>query len=74
MSSGFGYLIIDSFTSTHDWLDGSGLTLNNLEFVLKDVKGNIIPLHGSHVSFSNVFSKLQVEDAQEKYGNYLYLL
>jgi len=62
ISSDFGYLIIDSFTSTHDWLDCSGLTLNNLEFVLRDVKGNIIPLHGSHVSFSIVFSKLQLED------------
>lgn len=62
ISSDFGYLIIDSFTSTHDWLDCSGLTLNNLEFVLRDVKGNVIPLHGSHVSFSIVFSKLQLED------------
>ena len=62
VSSDFGYLIIDSFTSTHDWLDGSNLTLNSLEFVLKDVKGNVIPLHGSHVSFSIVFSKLHLED------------
>ena len=63
VSSDFGYLIIDSFTSTHDWLDCSGLTINNIEFVLKDVKGNVIPLHGSHVSFSIVFSKMQLEDA-----------
>ena len=63
VSSDFGFLIIDSFTSTHDWLDGSSLTLNNLEFILKDVKGHIIPLHGSHVSFSIVFSKLHLEDA-----------
>ena len=63
ITSDFGFLIIDSFTSTHDWLDASGLTLNNLEFVLKDVKGNVIPLHGSHVSFSIVFSKLELEDA-----------
>jgi 6-phosphofructokinase len=62
VSSDFGYLIIDSFTSTHDWLDASSLTLNSLEFVLKDVKGNVIPLHGSHVSFSIVFSKLHLED------------
>jgi hypothetical protein len=62
ITSDFGLLIIDSFTSNHDWLDCSGLTLNNLEFVLKDVKGNEIPLHGSHVSFSIVFSKLQLED------------
>ena len=62
VSSDFGFLIIDSFTSSHDWLDCSGLALNNIEFVLKDVKGNVIPLHGSHVSFSIVFSKLHLED------------
>ena len=62
ITSDFGYLIVDTFTSTHDWLDCSGLTLNNLEFVLRDVKGNVIPLHGSHVSFSIVFSKQQLED------------
>jgi len=61
ITSDFGYLINDSFTSNHDWLDCAGLTLNSLEFVLKDVKGNDIPLHGSHVSFSIVFSKLQLE-------------
>ena len=62
VSSDFGYLIIDSYTSNHDWLDCSNLTLNNLEFVLKDVKGNVIPLHGSHVSFSIVFSKTELEN------------
>ena len=62
VSSDFGFLIIDSFTSTHDWLNCSGLSLNSIEFVLKDVKGNVIPLHGSHVSFSVVFSKLSLED------------
>ena len=35
ITSDFGYLIVDSFTSTHDWLDCSGLTLNNIEFILK---------------------------------------
>ena len=62
VSSDFGYLIIDSFQSSHDWLDCSGMTLNNLEFVLKDVKGNVIPLHGSHVSFSIVFSRKELDD------------
>ena len=62
ITSDFGYLIADSFTSTHDWLDCSGLTLNSIEFILRDVKGNTVPLHGTHVSFSIVFSKLQLED------------
>jgi hypothetical protein len=62
VSSDFGYLIVETFTSTHDWLNCSQLTLNNIEFKLRDVKGNIVPLHGSHVSFSIVFSKKNLED------------
>ena len=62
VSSDFGYLIIESFTSTHDWLDCGGLTLNCLEFQLRDVKGNLVPLHDSNVSFSIVFSKQNLED------------
>ena len=56
VTSDYGYLIVDSFSSTHDFLDCSNLTLSSLEFHLKDVKGNFIPLHGMHVSFSIVFS------------------
>lgn len=58
VSSDFGYLIIDSFTSPHDFLDCSRLTLGTIEFSLRDVKGNYIPLHGGHVSFSIVFSSV----------------
>ena len=62
VSSDFGYLIVETFTSTHDWLDCGGLTLNCLEFQLRDVKGNLVPLHDSNVSFSIVFSKMNLED------------
>ena len=62
VTSDFGYLIVDNFTSTHDWLDCGGLTINNLEFQLRDVKGNLVPLHDSNVSFSIVFSKVNLED------------
>ena len=55
-SSDFGFLIIDTFTSPHDFLDCSKLTLNTFEFVLRDVKGTILPLHGGHVSFSIAFN------------------
>ena len=58
VSSDFGYLIIDSFTSPHDFLDCSKLTLGTIEFNLKDVKGKYLPLHGGHVSFSIVFSTM----------------
>ena len=56
VTSDYGYLIVDSFTSTHDFLDCSRLTLGTIEFNLRDVRGNLIPLHGAHVSFSIVFS------------------
>ena len=62
VSSDFGYLVIDNYTSTHDWLDCSNLTLSCMEFILRDSYGNIVPLHGSNVSFSIVFSKQSSED------------
>ena len=61
VSSDFGYLIIDSFTSTHDFLDCSRLTLGTIEFSLRDVKGAYVPLHGGHVSFSIVFSTVNAD-------------
>lgn len=61
VSSDYGYLIIDSFTSPHDFLDCSKLTLGTIEFSLKDVKGNLVPLHGGHVSFSIVFSSINID-------------
>jgi hypothetical protein len=62
VSSDFGYLIVEAFTSTHDWLDCGGMTINCLQFQLKDIKGNLVPLHESNVSFSIVFSKMNLED------------
>ena len=61
VSSDFGYMIIDSFTSPHDFLDCSRLTLGTIEFNLRDVKGKYIPLHGGHVSFSIVFSTVNTD-------------
>ena len=66
VSSDFGYLIIDNYTSTHDWLDCSNLILSCMEFVLRDSYGNIVPLHGSNVSISIVFSKQNLEDNELK--------
>ena len=56
VTSDYGYLIVDSFTSSHDFLNCSNQTLSTIEFNLEDVKGNFIPLHGANVSFSVVFS------------------
>ena len=56
VTSSYGSMIIDQYTSNHDFLDCSDQTLCTLEFNFKDIKGNIIPLHGSNVSFSIVFA------------------
>jgi hypothetical protein len=62
VSSDYGYMIIDNYTSTHDWMDCSSLTISCLEFQLRDSHGNLVPLHGSNVSFSIVFSQITLED------------
>jgi hypothetical protein len=55
-SSDFGYLIVDQHVSDHDYLDISRMTLNTIDFQIKDVKGNYIPFHDSPISFTIVFS------------------
>lgn len=56
VSSDFGTMIIDSVESDQDFLDCSKQTLKTLEFMIQDVKGTVIPLHGANVSFTLVFS------------------
>ena len=55
-NSDFGYLVIDQIVSDHDYLDCSRMTLNTIDFQIRDVKGNLIPFHDSPVSFTIVFS------------------
>ena len=55
-TSDFGYLIIDQVVSDHDWLDCSRMTLNTIDFQIKDVKGNYINFRDSPLSFTKVFS------------------
>ena len=55
-ASDFGYLIVSDLESDHDYLECSRMTLNTIDFQLQDVKGNMIPLHDSPVSFTIVFS------------------
>lgn len=62
VTSDFGYLICENFTSTHDWLSCASLSISCLEFQLRDSTGNLVPLHGANVSFSIVFSKISEED------------
>ena len=50
-------MIIDQITSSSDWLDVSRMTLKTIQFQIKNVKGQIIPLHNATVSLSIVFDK-----------------
>ena len=56
VSSSFGYLIIDSVVSQHDKIDVSRQLIKTMEFSFRNVHGDIIDLHGSHVSLSLVFA------------------
>ena len=52
----FGYLIVDQSVSGHDYLGCSRMTLNSIDFQIRDVKGDLVPLHDSPVSFTIVFT------------------
>ena len=55
VSSGIGYLIIDSVVSPHDKMDDSRQRIEPIQINLKYVSGNAINLHGANCSFSLVF-------------------
>ena len=55
VSSGFGYLIMDSVVAPHDKIDVSRQLIKTVELSFRNVHGNIIDLHGAHVSFSMVY-------------------
>ena len=51
-------MIFDQVMSGNDFLDCSRQTIKTIEFNLKDVNGNLVPFHGSNVSFSIIFDQL----------------
>ena len=55
VSSGFGFLIIDSVVSPHDKMDASRQNIQTIQIVLNYVSGNVIYLHGADISFPLVF-------------------
>jgi len=59
VNAGHGEVIFDQTVTGMDYLDCSHQTLSRISFKLKDVFGNIIDLHGNHLSFSIVFSRVQ---------------
>ena len=55
VSSGFGYLIMDSVVAPHDKIVVSRQLIKTMGLPFRNVHGNIIDLYGAHVSFSMVF-------------------
>ena len=55
VSADYNQMIFDQVLVSNDFIECSR-QWRQLEFSLKDVKGNIINLHGSHISFSLIFS------------------
>lgn len=59
VNAGHGEVIFDQTVTGMDYLDCSHQTLSRISFQLRDVFGNTINLHGNHISFSIVFSRVQ---------------
>ena len=56
VNADFGYICIDQHVSDHDYLPVERMTLNTIDFQVRDVKGNLVPFHGSPISFTIAFS------------------
>ena len=59
VNAGHGEVIFDQTVTGMDYLDCSRQTLSRISVQLRDVYSNIINLHGNHISFSIVFSRVQ---------------
>ena len=59
VTNNYGYAIYDSVVAAHDYIDVSKQLLSTLECKLTDSRGNDVPLHGSNVSFSLIFSTMK---------------
>ena len=55
VGSSFGDLVMDSVVAPHDKIDVSRQLIGTLNFILKNVHGNVIDLHAAQVSLSMVF-------------------
>ena len=59
VSSSFGFQMLDSVVAPHGKIDVSRQSLKTMHFILKNVHGNAINLHGAHVSLSLIFQTLE---------------
>ena len=55
VSSSLGYFIMDSVVAPHDEIDMRQHLFKTLHLLFENVHGNVIDLHGAHVSFSAIF-------------------
>jgi len=58
VSADKGDMIFDQVMTGNDFGDCSKQTLRTISFELKDSRGNYVNLHGSNLSFSIIFSRL----------------
>jgi hypothetical protein len=58
VTSEYNSVIFDQVMTSNDYIDCSRQTWQRLEFQLRDAKGNTINLHGSHMSFSIIMSRM----------------
>ena len=56
-----GDYIFDQVMTGNDFGDCSKQTLRSISFELKDSNNNYIPMHGNHLSFSVIFSRMNPE-------------
>ena len=59
VSSSFGYQILDCVVAPHDKSDVSRQSFKLTHFIRKNVHGNVINLHGAHVSLSLIFQTIE---------------
>ena len=61
VSANNNQLIYDQTVLGMDYLDCSNQTLSLIDFKLKEHTGEVVNLHGGHVSFSIIFVKVADE-------------
>ena len=60
VTAGYNEMIFDTVTSGNDYLDCSKQTLRTIQFYIRDSAGRDIDFHGTNLSFSIVFAKIDV--------------
>ena len=61
VNAGYGFMVVDQFMSTNDYLNCSRQTFRTSEFHLRDGRGRELDLKGMYVTFSIVFNKYSLE-------------